>query len=275
MNDEISRRDFLKIAGVATSLPLTPGQTQESKERKVAADSIPEWKEITPLTQAGAEFLGVQKEQIGETKINETRAYRLPPNPEFKNSTLVAISSRMYPKDLPDDDAAVNSYGGMRLLVIPNEIQSKSTDTKYDRTLTFGNLTINIIQKEKGRIKLWESEFYVNGNRIIDYDNHSFETHIEHIGYSETYFNKSVYFADEKCHILTPNGVEARDERTLVFETVGGNFGSVVIPKGLPGENLGEITVAHAGKLTLVKGLTENPFSYVSESEIPDGQGWV
>lgn len=274
-SEKISRRQFLKTvgsaAGIAVAAPLLPTETKE----KPKDTELPDWKEISPLTQAGAELFGVVTEDVESGRVNEIRAYRLPPNPEFKDSFLIAISSRLFPQNLSEDEAAVNSYGGMRILVLPNEPRSITSEVQYSKTLTFGKLKLDIVQKNEGRVKIWESDFYVNGNKLPNYENSSFETHVEHLGNSEKYVNKKVYFSDENCHILTSQGVETREERTLVFETGRGGLGSVVVPKDLPDRELKDITVARAGKLTLVKGLTENPFSYVCEAEIPDGQRWV
>ncbi|KKQ97567.1 MAG: hypothetical protein UT23_C0011G0038 [Candidatus Woesebacteria bacterium GW2011_GWA1_39_12] len=278
VDNRISRKNFLRVSAITASSLLIPrlDNPEQIEDNEV---TIPEWEEISPLTKAGAELIGTVKDEItieGREFVNEIRAYRLPMNHEFPETTPIIISSREYPKDLPDDDQAVINHGGMQILFLPDvQNQPLATDVKYDRVLKFGDLELGLVQKNKDNItKIWESDFYYKGGKLDRYENSWEKARVEHLGKSDVYFNRAVFFSDENSYVLTSDGVKTRKGKTLVFETGGGNWSSVIIPTVSEQKELKNIVVVKAGHLVAVKGLTNEPFSIVCEPEIVDGQSW-
>jgi hypothetical protein len=270
----LTRREFLKLTSVPAGATLIPKGHNREVPQTVETPDHP-WEEASPLTKAGAEYLGSIKEEVDGERINEIRGQRLPFNPAFPGFTLLAINSRLYPKGYEDDDDAVAEWGGMRILIIPDQVEPTPQLKKHDKTLRFGNIRLDIDQKTKGQTNIWETDFYYKSMKLKNIDNTGdYSTDVEHLGHSKIYWDRVVFFTDDSFHILTPQGPVTKKQKALLFEADYGEWTSVPIPNDLTDRELSDITVARNEDLYLVKGLTEEPFCMISRPTIRDGQPW-
>ena len=152
----ISRKDFLRLGAMGVGSLLIPRRLDNQEQIEDNEATIHEWEEISPLTKAGAELVGTIKEETEIDKrkfVNEIRTYRLPINSEFPGATPIAICSREYPQEIPDDDQAVINHGGIQILFLPkDQNEPLVSDVKFDKVLKFGDLELGLVQKNKNNI---------------------------------------------------------------------------------------------------------------------------
>lgn len=273
---ELSRKSFLDLSWATLAGLAIPVRAQ-GQERNVVATEEESWDEVSPITEAGGESLGAIREEFtgdkGDKLISEIRSYKLPRNTSFPGSVPVVISSRVYRPEIPLKQQ-MKIMGGPMLFFVPEHGDMAQVQAKYDWTFNFQGLSLGVVAHGERR-NIWEHDYYYQGRYLQKH--HLFDpsgVSVDRRGAVAGYGNVSIFFTNEEHYVFNSEGVVYETGKSIQFNLGDNSWSSVPIPEHDLKGSVGEIVIARMGDVALVKGLTPEPYSIISQPATRDGQYW-